>query len=122
MWGVGCGDGGTKDDLNGLGQTDKMEKEATSQIPPRPVSAPGFWLPGRQGATEKEHSLEAQSPRELIQALIPSVAPAVGWTHRQNVVRDECENKCMLDCLTCRTEWRCALPPKRTLRVTGDIT
>lgn len=46
MWGVGCGAGagagGNQDDLNGLGQTDRMEKEATSQIPPRPVSASGF--------------------------------------------------------------------------------
>lgn len=74
-WGVGCGAGGTKDDLNGLGQTDRMEKEATSQLSPRPVSASGFWLPGRQEATEKEHSLEARSPRELIHALVPSVAP-----------------------------------------------
>lgn len=70
MW----GGGGNQDDLNGLGQTDRMEKEATSQIPPRPVSASGFWLPGRQEATEKEHSLEAQRPQELIQALVPSVA------------------------------------------------
>lgn len=74
MWGVGGGTGGTKDDLNGLGQTDRMEKDATSQISPRPVSASGFWLPGRQEAMEKEHSLEAQRPRELIQALVPSVA------------------------------------------------
>lgn len=99
MWGVGSGAGETKDDLNGLGQTDKMEKEATSQIPPRPVSASGFWIPGKQEATEKEHSLEAQGPRELIQALVPSVAPAVGSTHRQNGVRGGCENTCMLDCL-----------------------
>lgn len=92
--------------INGLsmwvGQGDQRwpQRFRLEWLEPLPESLPGLQLllaSGKAGGYGERTYSWGSEPLELTWALVPSVAPALGLTSRQNLLRGRCENKCMLD-------------------------